>query len=139
MGNRTPFCFLVATVSGQSNQWRENHWERSVAKSTIRLEAYQPSELQRVRTPLLEGMQKETIEEPVQNVLMEEWEFLTSESWIASRLKRSFSAFLRAGAAAIELGGRGFDSLAAKTLKVPQFEIPKALKRARGFVQRRNG
>ena len=48
--------------------------------STIRLEAYQPSELQRVRTPLLEGLQKETIEEPVQNVLMEEWEFLTSES-----------------------------------------------------------
>ncbi len=76
----------------------------------------------------MEGLQKETIEEPVQNVLMEEWEFLTSESWIASRLKRSFSAFLRAGTAAIELGGRGFDSLAAKTLKLPQFEIPKALK-----------
>src|SRR5215470_13840146 len=31
MGNRTPLCFVVATVPGQSNQWRKDHRKRSVA------------------------------------------------------------------------------------------------------------
>ena len=31
MGDRTPFCFLAAAVSGQSHQWPEDHWERSAA------------------------------------------------------------------------------------------------------------
>src|SRR5215469_2444360 len=29
--NGTPFCFLVAAVSRQSDQRRQNHWERPIA------------------------------------------------------------------------------------------------------------
>src|SRR6201988_5319608 len=31
MGDRGPFCFLAAALSGQSNQRRQSHWERSAA------------------------------------------------------------------------------------------------------------
>src|SRR5258708_4939552 len=31
MEDRGPFCFLAAAVSGQSNQRRQDHWERSAA------------------------------------------------------------------------------------------------------------
>src|SRR5271155_1840878 len=31
MGDRGPFCFLAAVLSGQSHQRRQDHWERSAA------------------------------------------------------------------------------------------------------------
>src|SRR5215472_2952776 len=31
MGNRGPFCFLVAPVPGQSHQWRQDHWQGEAA------------------------------------------------------------------------------------------------------------
>jgi len=47
----------------------------------------------------------------VSEVLGEEWTFLTSESWLASRIKRPFSAYVRAGAVAVEFGRHVFDQL----------------------------
>ena len=59
--------------------------------------------------------------------LQEEWLFLTGHSWVASRIRRPFSAFLRAGAVAIEWGGKKLDQVAARTLKIPATEMPIAL------------
>jgi hypothetical protein len=49
------------------------------------------------------------------HVLYEEWGFLTSESWIASRTKRTFQAFKRAGAIAVEFPREAFDAAARRT------------------------
>src|SRR6516225_1775955 len=40
MGDRGPFCFVAAALSGQSHQWREDHWEgrlRTSNRATIAL------------------------------------------------------------------------------------------------------
>lgn len=60
-------------------------------------------------------------------ILREEWAFLISRSFLGSRLRRPFNSFLRAGAVAMEWGGKRLDEIAAKTLKIPPEEMPKAL------------
>ena len=61
--------------------------------------------------------------------LLDEWTFLTSKSWVASRVRRPFSAFIRAGGVAIEWGGRNFDRVAARVLRIPRQEMPRPLTR----------
>jgi hypothetical protein len=63
----------------------------------------------------------------VTEILVEEWLFLTSSSVIASRTKRPFSTFVRAGAVAMEWGRDRFDSAAARVLKLPPDRLPKPL------------
>lgn len=60
-------------------------------------------------------------------ILREEWAFLQSMSWIASRVRRPFSAFLRGGAAAVELPVSVLDRAAAKTLKLHE-DVPVPLR-----------
>lgn len=64
----------------------------------------------------------------VRQILIEEWEFLTSSSWITAKTRKTFEAFLKGGAAAIEWGTNKFDFLAAKTLKIPPHQFPNGLK-----------
>jgi hypothetical protein len=58
------------------------------------------------------------------SVLWDEWSFLLAESWIAARVKQTFTAFQRVGGVAIEGSADAFDALARRTLKHP---IPRAL------------
>lgn len=60
----------------------------------------------------------------VAKILVEEWAFLTAQSWIVSRIKRPFSAFVKAGAFAIEGSRDSFDKLVARTLKKPASDLP---------------
>jgi hypothetical protein len=60
----------------------------------------------------------------VYQILAEEWQFMTSSSWIASRIKRPFSAFVASGAVAVEWGAKMFDHAAAKVLKIPAADMP---------------
>ena len=71
----------------------------------------------------------EAVEDTIaRQILMEEWDFLTSQSWIAAKTRKAYDAFLKGGAAALEWGGNKFDYLAAKTLKIPPSSIPDGLK-----------
>lgn len=63
----------------------------------------------------------------VLRILVDEWLFLTSQSWIASRIRKPFAAFLKAGVVAVEWGGKQIDQIVAKTLKIPPSEMPSAL------------
>jgi hypothetical protein len=96
------------------------------------------------RSGLLEGIKPERRELPddfvrhladaarddlLLSILIEEWTFLTSRSWIASRLRRPFTAFLQGGAVAVEWGGKRLDEVTARTLKIPVNEMPVALTR----------
>jgi hypothetical protein len=60
-------------------------------------------------------------------ILTEEWLFMTSSSWIVSRIKRPFSTFVRSGAVAIEWGAKTFDRLAARVLKIAPADVPRPL------------
>jgi hypothetical protein len=40
----------------------------------------------------------------LRSILLEEWAFLQQPGWVVSRLRRPFRTYLRAGAAALELG-----------------------------------
>jgi hypothetical protein len=71
--------------------------------------------------------------EIIRQILIEEWEFLTSQSWIAAKIKRAYDAFLKGGAAAIEWGTNKFDYLAAKTLKIKPEQFPDGLKPKQRF------
>jgi len=66
-------------------------------------------------------------------LLVEEWVFLTTSSWIAARTRTTFDYFKRAGAVAIELPKEAFDALARRTLRVPAQPVPRALKRSEGL------
>jgi len=63
--DREPFCFLAEAVSGQQNQWRQSHWERShvhqqraatvlrMAATTLReSDSYLGAQFRRFRTRL---------------------------------------------------------------------------------------
>jgi hypothetical protein len=62
-------------------------------------------------------------------VLAEEWSFLNSESWLVSRTRKPFSAFIRAGAIAVEGGRELFDRAVMKTLKMSPEKVPSGLTR----------
>ena len=72
----------------------------------------------------------------VGQILFEEWVFLQSHSWIASRTKRVFSTFIREGAVAIEAGRRSYDQAAARAqVELPQLVTRHGVKRmARWFA-----
>jgi hypothetical protein len=63
-------------------------------------------------------------------LLVDEWVFLTSSSWIAARTHNTFNFFKQAGAVAIELPKASFDELARRTLRIPAAPVPRPLKRS---------
>lgn len=58
--------------------------------------AYRPQEPASLDLPVIDPV--------LRSILLEEWAFLQQPAWVVSRLRRPFRAFLRAGAAALELG-----------------------------------
>lgn len=60
-------------------------------------------------------LRTETRDSLLSEILLEEWAFLNTRSWIASRVRRPFASFIRAGGVAIELGGKVFDHVVART------------------------
>lgn len=90
--------------------------------------SYDPSSFRLQGTKFDTQLSEFVGDEIVRQILIEEWEFLTSHSWIAAKTKRAFDAFLKGGAAAVEWGTNKFDYLAVRTLKIKRQEIPDGLK-----------
>jgi hypothetical protein len=62
---------------------------------------------------------------PVGSILFEEWLFLQSHSWIASRRKWAFGRFVWAGGVAVEVGRRGYEAVRSRA----EDELPPLLTR----------
>jgi hypothetical protein len=58
--------------------------------------------------------------EYLHRILLEEWTFLQTQSWILSRTRKTFDIFIRAGGAAIEVSGRTMDRLVRRSLKASE-------------------
>ena len=57
-----------------------------------------------------EALPLEVRDPVVRAILLDEWSFLQRGSWLASRIRRPFTAFVRGGAAAIELPNEALDA-----------------------------
>jgi hypothetical protein len=70
---------------------------------------------------------------PVGQILLEEWLFLQSRSWFASRRKWVFGRFVWAGGVAIDVGRRGYDAALARA----RSELPQLMTRrgAKGIAR----
>lgn len=66
-------------------------------------------------------------DELLARVLADEWAFLTQNSWIASRTKRTFHVFKRGGAIAIEFPRSAFDRMVLRTPGINAPPVPAAL------------
>lgn len=58
-----------------------------------------------------------THDELVTHIILEEFQFLVSESWIFSKTRQAFDAMVEAGGNAIQMSRRGFDRAVRRTLK----------------------
>lgn len=67
--------------------------------------------------------------EIVSGVLYEEWLFLTGNSWIGSKSKKSFNALRKAGMVAIDFGRTKLDSALLRTLRQNNVDPPAVLDR----------
>lgn len=63
----------------------------------------------------------------VRDILLEEWSFLTGQSWVAARTKKAFDAFRRAGAIVMDFSGQKLDGVVARTLRHDRLPAPPAL------------
>src|SRR5918996_234091 len=52
----------------------------------------------------------------VRDILLEEWSFLTGQSWVAAPTKKVFDAFRRAGSIVMDFSGQKLDGVVARTL-----------------------
>jgi hypothetical protein len=98
-----------------------------VRTATERLEPWRPD--RQAEGPA--GYQPLTLEGDSQLVaiLEEEWSFLHEQSWIASRTRNAFDAFIQAGGVAVEFGREQFDSVVARTLARTGHPVPADLSR----------
>ena len=74
--------------------------------------------------------EREDVDVVVANLLLEQWVFLNTQSWIAARTHRTFAEFKKAGAAAVELPREAFDAITRRTLKIPAAPVPRPLKQS---------
>jgi hypothetical protein len=91
-------------------------------------QSYSPERFKLEKTEFDNQLSEAAGDRIVRQILIEEWEFLISSSWIAATVRKTFDAFLKGGAAAIEWGTNKFDYLAARTLKLKPDQIPDGLK-----------
>ena len=56
-----------------------------------------------------EALPLEVRDPVVRAILLDEWSFLQGGSWIASRIRRPFTVFVRGGAAAVEAPGEALE------------------------------
>ena len=71
----------------------------------------------------------------VGEILFEEWIFLQTHSWIASRRKWVFAQFIRAGGVSMEFGRRGYDmALQRASAELPPLVTRKGAKRAARWI-----
>jgi hypothetical protein len=76
-----------------------------------------------------------TRDELATHVILEEFEFLTSESWIFSKTRQAFDAMVEAGGTAIQMSRRGFDRAVRRTLKKGSDEPLSSGSRARAAAK----
>lgn len=93
----------------------------------VPFEPYETSDTAQPSSEFLDALWHEARDETVLQVLIEEWNFLNTHSWIASRIKRPFSTFVKAGAIAIEGGRHVLNQAVARTLKRGDL-VPPALR-----------
>lgn len=76
-----------------------------------------------------EALGMEARSRAAQEVLFEEWFFLTHESWVVSRVKASFKAFVKGG----ELGVEVLNKLTRKTLRKDASHVVRRVDRLRAL------
>ena len=75
-----------------------------LARSMARVDSLKPH-----RAAPGEALPLEVRDPVVRAILQDEWSFLRGEGWLASRVRRPFNAFVRGGAAAIEVPGEALE------------------------------
>jgi hypothetical protein len=93
----------------------------------VPFEPYETSDTAQPSSEFLDVLWHEARDETVLRVLTEEWNFLNTHSWIASRIRRPFSTFVKAGAIAIEGSRQVLDQAVADTLNKGDDGIPPGL------------
>jgi hypothetical protein len=91
-----------------------------------RIELYSAPEA-KVEEAFNRNIERSTRNDLVSRILIEEWSFLTSQSWIASRIRRPFSVFVKAGAVTVEGGRALYNRVTNVLLETRPQEIPRAL------------
>jgi len=91
--------------------------ERLVREDLSRVQSYELRDTSETSPEFLDGLWQAARDETVVRILTEEWNFLNTHSWIASRTKRPFSTFVKAGAVVIAGGSQVLDQLVVSTLK----------------------
>ena len=84
---------------------------------------------------LYESLLDETKSENIAEILFEEWVFLQKQSWVISRIKKTFIYLVKAGAVSIEVGKKGLDYAVRKTLKKSDQNIIKNADRMRALAK----
>lgn len=68
---------------------------------------------------IFKNLYEQTNDELLAEILFEEWEFLTTNSWITAKTRAAFDAIVEAGSVAICLSQKAFEVAVRKTIKKP--------------------
>jgi hypothetical protein len=93
---------------------------------TERLQAYAGAQLAPTADAVVTRLVR-TRDRVVRDILIEEWQFLISQSWLIARTRKTFDVFRHGGAVVVDFSGRKFDSLVSQTLHHDRLAMPPQL------------
>ncbi|MGB2525768.1 MULTISPECIES: hypothetical protein [Flagellimonas] len=65
----------------------------------------------------------QTEDDWIAEILFEEWEFLTTNSWLVCKFRAALDKIVEAGGTAIHVSKRAFETFVRKTIKKPQGDL----------------
>ncbi len=65
----------------------------------------------------------QTGNEWITQILFEEWEFLTTHSWLIAKLRTAFDKMVEAGGTAVYISRQAFETAVRRTIKKPEGEL----------------
>jgi hypothetical protein len=102
---------------------------RSIMETLELFPSYELPTEDAARSELRNQLARVTPSPEIFEILNEEWLFLNSQSWFASRTRKPLSTFIRAGAVAVEGGRKLFDEVTMRMLKISPESVPLGLTR----------
>lgn len=109
------------------NEIEDLRYGKSFLTEAKRFPAFEPTGQDLVGADFRITLRRTERNRLISAILQEEWLFLNSRSWLVSRTRKSFSAFIRAGAVAVEGGRELFDTAVMRTLKISPETVPSGL------------
>ncbi|WP_300433987.1 hypothetical protein [Christiangramia sp.] len=85
------------------------------------IKLYESSEIN--NEDLYGNLLKLTESRDITQILYEEWEFLTTNSWLIAKFRAAFDKIVEAGGVAVQVSQKAFDKAVRKTLKKPEGDI----------------